>query len=143
MAPTEKQENKETQDKKYLYGLGRRKTAIARAKIYSDSKGDIIVNGKNYQEYFKFFSLSQNLTQPFEVIGKQNEYSTELKIIGGGPNAQSEAARLAIARALLREDEAYKPVLKKAGYLSRDPRAKERKKYGHKRARRSPQWSKR
>lgn len=128
---------------KYFYALGRRKTAIAKGKLFPGGTGAMTVNGIDYQKYFTVFNWRENLELPFSVVGEKDKYNVELIVTGGGPNGQSEACRLAIARALLKVDETYKKTLRAACYLTRDPRAKERKKPGLKRARRAPQWAKR
>ncbi len=128
---------------KYVYALGRRKTAIARVKLFAGGHGKIIVNQREYKEYFPNFVWSENLEMPFETVGEKDKYDVEVKVIGGGPKGQSEAIRLAIARALVKINADYKALLRAAGFMTRDPRAKERKKPGLKRARRAPQWSKR
>jgi len=128
---------------KYIYALGRRKTAIARVKLFSRGHGKIIVNQRDYKEYFPNFVWSENLEMPFETVGQKDNYDVRAKVIGGGPKGQSEAIRLGIARCLVKVNADYKPILRAAGFMTRDPRAKERKKPGLKRARRAPQWSKR
>jgi len=128
---------------KYIYALGRRKTAIARVKLFANGSGKMLVNTRDYQEYFPNFVWSENLEKPFEVVGQQNKFDVEIKVLGGGPKGQSEAARLGIARCLVKINADNKIVLRAAGFMTRDPRAKERKKPGLKRARRAPQWSKR
>ena len=128
---------------KYFYALGRRKSAIARVKLFPNGHGKFLVNQRDYKEYFPQFTWSQNLEAPFETVGQSNKFDLEIKLIGGGPSAQSEAARLGIARALVVITEENRKPLRAAGFMTRDPRAKERKKPGLKRARRAPQWSKR
>ncbi len=128
---------------KYFYGLGRRKSAIAKVKLFPKGTGKFTVNHKDYKQYFSQFTWSQNLETPFEVVGAQGKYDVDIKLIGSGPSAQSEAARLGISRALVKITEENRKPLRAAGFMTRDPRAKERKKPGLKRARRAPQWSKR
>jgi len=128
---------------KYFYGLGRRKTAIAKVKLFAKGSGKILVNQKEYKQYFFQFSWSQNLEIPFEVLGQKDKYDAEIKVLGGGLKSQSEASRLAISRCLVKIDKDDKKTLRAAGLMTRDPRAKERKKPGLKKARRAPQWSKR
>ena len=135
-------EDKPKQEK-YIYALGRRKTAIAKVKLFPKGSGKFLVNGKEYKKYFPQFVWSENIELPFNVLGQKDKYDLEIKVIGGGPNSQSEASRLGIARALVKVSEDNRKVLRAAGYLTRDPRAKERKKPGLKKARRAPQWSKR
>lgn len=126
----------------YHYGLGRRKAAIATARLYA-SKGQTMVNGKTAEEYFNNQTLVAALLQPLDLTGNQDKMHVSIKVVGGGKRGQAEAARLAIARALLEVTTDLRPTLKKAGYLTRDPREKERKKPGLKKARKAPQFSKR
>ncbi len=129
--------------KKYTYGLGRRKSATATARLYK-GKGEIIVNGKPALEY-----LSGNktylaeITDPLALAGKQKEYDVTILVKGGGLAGQVDAIKLAISKALVIEAPDLRPILKKAGFTSRDPREKERKKYGLRSARRKEQFSKR
>ena len=127
-------------DTKY-YGTGRRKSAIARVYMKS-GKGAIVVNGKPVDEYMPFATLVLDLKQPLVIVGAESRYDVEVSVKGGGFTGQAEAIRLGIARALLEAGEDRK-ALKVAGMLTRDARAKERKKYGLKGARRAPQFSKR
>jgi small subunit ribosomal protein S9 len=143
---TDKKENiseSATNQGKHFYAIGRRKTAIARVKLFPKGSGKFMINGKDYKEFFPHFSLIQNLEAPFEAVGQLGKFDVEIKILGGGAKSQSEACRLGIARCLVKVDEANKKVLRAVGFMTRDPRAKERKKPGLKRARRAPQWSKR
>jgi len=135
------QEKKDT--RKYYQGTGRRKNAIARVRIYEKGKGGIIINNKNLEEFFKFFEYKQQAISPLELTDKKDKLDVMVKVSGGGQRGQAEAIRHGIARALVDMDQELKPVLRKNGYLTRDPRAKERKKPGLKRARRAPQWRKR
>ena len=129
--------------KKYTYGLGRRKSATATARLYS-GKGDLAINGKPALEY-----LSGNktylaeITDPLALAGKQKEYDITILVKGGGLAGQVDAIKLAISKALVTEAPDLRPVLKKAGMMKRDPREKERKKYGLRSARRREQFSKR
>jgi small subunit ribosomal protein S9 len=127
----------------YHYGLGRRKTSIARVKLFENGSGQMTVNGKDYKSFYNYPLYAQNLELPFEVVGLVHKIDAEIKVVGGGLQSGSEACRLGIARALIKMTEAYKPALRAAGYVTRDPRAKERKKPGLKKARRAPQWAKR
>ncbi len=122
-------------DNQYYYGTGRRKTAVARVRLYGNNK-DIIVNDK-------ISELPKKVFEPLETVGKNNAFGISVKVSGGGWAAQLEAIRLGISRALVKYNEEYRSSLKKSGLLSRDPREKERKKPGLKKARRAPQWSKR
>ncbi len=127
----------------YYYGTGRRKTAVARVRVYPSGSGSIVVNGKPAEQYFGRELHVANIRMPFRVLELQGPYDITVKVIGGGVTGQSEAIRHGVARALVRADEEYKPALRRAGYLTRDPRMKERKKYGLKRARKAPQYTKR
>ncbi|MEA1909412.1 MAG: 30S ribosomal protein S9 [Patescibacteria group bacterium] len=127
---------------KYHYGTGRRKTASARVRLYS-GKGEAVVNDKSAKDYFGMDGLVSILYQPLEAVGFKDKYSISVKVKGGGFKAQAEAIRHGVARAILTTDESLKKTLKDLGYLTRDSREKERKKYGLKRARRAPQFSKR
>ncbi len=120
---------------KYFYGTGRRKTAVARVRLYPGS-GKITLNGKES-------NLRDNAVSPLKLVGKLGSYDISITVIGGGTTGQSDAIRHGIARALIVSNAEYRPTLKKAGYLTRDPREVERKKPGLKKARRAPQWSKR
>ncbi|HOZ36946.1 MAG TPA: 30S ribosomal protein S9 [bacterium] len=142
---TDKQEIKKEVAKtgKYYYGLGRRKTSVARVKLFENGSGQMTVNGRDYKNFYSYPLYAQNLELPFEAVGLTGKIDAEIKVIGGGLKSGSEACRLGIARALIKMTEAYKPALRAAGYVTRDPRAKERKKPGLKKARRAPQWAKR
>jgi len=130
--------------KKYILTIGRRKTARAEVKLYLQEKGEIFVNGKNFTDYFKeSFVFQKNVLAPLEITENKGKYKIEVLVKGGGKKAQSEAVRLGISRALVLLNPELKPKLKSTGFLKRDPRAKERKKFGLKRARKAPQWSKR
>jgi small subunit ribosomal protein S9 len=126
---------------RYFEAVGKRKTAIARVRI---TKGTgIVVNGKKFDEYFTVKRHVAAVKAPFELSGLEKDFSASAKVVGGGPNAQAEAVRHGIARALTVADQSLKKKLRRAGYLTRDPRMVERKKYGLKKARRAPQWQKR
>lgn len=127
---------------RYYYGLGRRKEAIATARLYKGG-GEVTVGDVSADDYFNNASLTQLLGQPITLAGQDKKLRVTLKVSGGGKRGQAEAARLAIARALDVMNEDLHTTLKKAGYLTRDPREKERKKPGLKRARKAPQFSKR
>jgi small subunit ribosomal protein S9 len=134
---------------KYFEAVGRRKTAIARVRIFPSTKIGFEINGKTLQAYFPVKEMQMNATDPFTngttaQAGKVAEkFHVTAKLVGGGISAQSEALRHGISRALLVYDIELRGKLKKLGYLRRDPRAKERRKFGFKKARKSPQWSKR
>lgn len=127
----------------YFYGLGRRKSATARARLIG-GKGNITVNGKSAEVYFDGnTTLLAELTDPLAIVGKQKDFDVSLVISGGGPSGQVDAAKSAIAKAIAELDETQRPALKKAGFIKRDPREKERKKYGLRSARKKEQFSKR
>ncbi len=125
-----------------LYGSGRRKTSVAQVLLQSDSL-DRTVNGKKMEEYFTTVNMQSLAMRPLVVSSQHDVFGFKAKIKGGGKNSQAEALSLAIARALVGSDESYRKQLRKSGLMTRDPRAKERKKPGLKRARRAPQFSKR
>jgi small subunit ribosomal protein S9 len=131
-----------TSAKPYFYGTGRRKKSVARVRVYPGT-GAITVNGKDINEYFGLETMNLIINQPFEVTGTVGKYDIVANVVGGGFSGQAGAIRHGLARALVLADEANKPLLKKAGFLTRDPRMKERKKYGLKAARRASQFSKR
>ena len=133
-----------TAKKKVQYwGTGRRKKAIARVRLIPGGTGNIIINGRTIDEYCDLDTLKLVIRQPLVLTGKLNAYDVFVNVNGGGLSGQAGAIRHGIARALVVADESYKSELKKAGFLTRDPRMKERKKYGLKKARRAPQFSKR
>ena len=131
-----------TSAKPYFYGTGRRKSSVARVRIVPGT-GDITINGKNIDEYFVLETLKLIVNQPFGVTSTAGKFDIICTVKGGGLSGQAGSIRHGLARALLQADEAYRPALKKAGFLTRDPRMKERKKYGLKAARRASQFSKR
>ena len=131
-----------TSVKPYFYGTGRRKKSIARVRLYPGT-GVITVNGKDVDEYFGLETLKLIIKQPFGVSETDGKFDVVANVCGGGLSGQAGAIRHGIARALVVADAENKPALKKAGFLTRDPRMKERKKYGLKAARRAPQFSKR
>ncbi len=128
----------------YIEGIGRRKTATARVRLTPASKASVIINGKELADYFPHAAAQKTVGEVFSTkdLGVEN-YHVEAKVSGGGLTAQSEAIRLGIARALVKESAPRRTVLKKEGYLKRDQRAVERKKFGLKKARKRPAWSKR
>lgn len=129
--------------KKYVYGLGRRKAATATARLYK-GKGDITINGKPALDYLSGNkALLAEVTDPLAIAEKQKEYDVSILVKGGGLAGQVDAIKLAISKALVLEAPDLRPVLKKAGLTSRDPREKERKKYGLRSARKKEQFSKR
>ena len=132
-----------TKKKLQYWGTGRRKKAIARVRLIPNGKGEIIINKRSIDEYFGLDTLKLIVRQPLALTETLDKFDVMVNVCGGGMTGQAGAIRHGIARALVVADEAYKPAVKKAGFLTRDPRAKERKKYGLKKARRAPQFSKR
>ena len=130
-------------ESKYIETIGRRKTASARVRMTPSAKFDIIVNGKDLPVYFPTDELRGIVKDAFEAAETGSKYKVTVRVAGGGVHAQAEAVRHGIARALVTEDEELRKKVKKAGFLKRDPRAKERKKPGLRKARRAPQWAKR
>ncbi len=126
----------------YTRAIGRRKEAVAQVRL-THGPGKITVNGRDVKDYFPHAEWQQAIQAPFVASGMEGTFDVSVKVTGGGIRGQAEGIRLAIARALCVYNQDVRPVLKKLGYLSRDARVKERKKYGKKKARRSPQWSKR
>ena len=131
-----------TSAKPYFYGTGRRKKSVARVRLYPGT-GAITINGRDIDQYFGLETLKLIINQPFGVTETLGKYDVVANVIGGGISGQAGAIRHGIARALLVADETTRGALKAAGLLTRDPRMKERKKYGLKAARRAPQFSKR
>ena len=131
-----------TSAKPYFYGTGRRKKSVARVRLYPGT-GVITSNGRDISDYFGLETMKLIVNQPFGVTDTVGKFDVVVNVNGGGFSGQAGAIRHGVARALLSADETYKPLLKKAGFLTRDPRMKERKKYGLKGARRAPQFSKR
>ena len=127
----------------YFYGTGRRKSSVARVRVYAGT-GKITINDRDIDDYFGLETLKLIVRQPLNLTGTTEKFDIVCRVAGGGVTGQAGAIRHGIARALLQYDsEALRPALKKAGFLTRDPRMKERKKYGLKGARRAPQFSKR
>lgn len=131
-----------TPSKPYFYGTGRRKQSVARVRLMPGS-GSVLINGRDIDDYFGLETLKLIVRQPFGVTGTEGRFDVVCTVSGGGVSGQAGAIRHGIARAMLQAGEEYKPLLKKAGLLTRDPRMKERKKYGLKKARKAPQFSKR
>ena len=123
-------------------GTGRRKSSVARVRLIPGT-GKITVNKKDLEDYFGMEIVKREVKRPFEIAGCEGKFDVIATVHGGGFTGQAGALRHGIARALLQVDNEFRPTLKKAGYLTRDPRMKERKKYGLKAARRAPQFSKR
>lgn len=133
----------ETTKGEYYYGMGRRKTAVARVRLHPNGDGNITVNGKSAKAYFGRELLLAAIVSPFRALDLTNSYNISVRVVGGGTSGQAGAIRHAISRALLRVNPDFKGSLRKAGLLTRDPRMKERKKPGLKRARKAPQYTKR
>ena len=131
-----------TSAKPYFYGTGRRKKSVARVRIVPGT-GVITINGRDIDEYFGLDTMKLIVNQPFATTGTEGKFDIIARVNGGGFSGQAGAIRHGLSRALVAADEANKPALKAAGFLTRDPRMKERKKYGLKAARRAPQVSKR
>ena len=131
-----------TSAKPYFYGTGRRKSSVARVRLYPGT-GKITINGRDIDDYFGLETLKLIINQPFGVTSTMGKYDIVANVNGGGISGQAGAIRHGVSRALLLADDTYRPLLKKAGFLTRDPRMKERKKYGLKAARRASQFSKR
>ena len=131
-----------TQEQHYYYATGRRKTSVARVRLYTDS-GPIVVNGRPFEEVFPWDAWQHPISEPFRVIDAVGQFRVVAQVSGGGVVGQAGALRHGIARALALADPNLRTVLKKAGFLTRDAREKESKKYGLKRARKAPQWTKR
>ena len=134
---------KATKKKIQYWGTGRRKTAVARVRLLPNGNGTIIINGKGIDEYCSNEIDKQVIRQPLVLTDTVSAYDVMVNVCGGGFTGQAGAIRHGIARALIVANAELRPALKKAGYLTRDPRMKERKKYGLKKARRAPQFSKR
>jgi len=142
---TEKKEiqvNKEIGEGRYIYAVGRRKTAHATVRLYK-GQGDLTVNGKKFEEYFPTAGSRKSASLPLDITDNSKKFDVTAKVAGGGLLAQADAVKLGIARTLVELNEEYRKVLKVEDCLKRDPRMRERKKPGLRRARRAPQWSKR
>ena len=130
------------ESKAYFYGTGRRKKSVARVRVYPGT-GKVTINKRDMDQYFGLETLKLIVRQPLELTNTLDKFDVLVNVHGGGFTGQAGAIRHGISRALLQADGDYRPALKKAGFLTRDPRMKERKKYGLKSARRAPQFSKR
>lgn len=126
-----------------FWGTGRRKAAIARVRLIPGGNGSIVINDRAFEDYFPQGTLQYIVKQPLVLTENETKFDVAVNVCGGGYTGQAGAIRLGIARALLQADAELRPALKKEGFLTRDPRVKERKKYGLKKARRAPQFSKR
>ncbi len=133
----------EKKAKQYIEAIGRRKTSSARVRIEEAAKNSIVINEKDVLEYFPTKELQKVVRGVFDEVKPEKDFAISVKVSGGGIHSQAEAVRHGIARAIVEWNEEYKTTIKKAGFLKRDPRAKERRKFGLKKARKSPQWSKR
>jgi len=139
----------ESESKNYFEAVGRRKTAIARVRLFTSSPadsvetGNLLINNRSYKEYFPTADLQKTIEAPFIKLKSINRFSGTIKVKGGGIVGQAGAVRHGLSRALVLFDINFRKKLKKSGYLTRDARAVERKKFGLKKARRAPQWSKR
>lgn len=139
---TEKVSVKKASSAKYIRSIGRRKTSVAQVRLYFPGKGEITINDKKASDFVSEDNLN-TILQPLKVCSKLNDFDFTIIVRGGGSFGQIEAIRHGVARALLKYDPEFKSILKTNGYLTRDPRQKERKKPGLKKARKAPQWSKR
>ncbi|MBU4331536.1 30S ribosomal protein S9 [Patescibacteria group bacterium] len=142
-AKKEKTEDKPTNKGKYFYAVSGRKSSKATSRLYPKGKGRITVNEKDYKEYFPYFEFQQIVEAPLKLVGEDGKIDLTIRVKGGGTRGQAEAVRSAIAKSLDKYNNEYHTSLKKDGFLTRDPRKKERKKPGLKGARRAPQWAKR
>ncbi len=127
----------------YFEGVGRRKTAVARVRLFPKLKSEFVVNGKKHSEYFSIFEMEQTASSPLVLMNLEDKFKIIAKVKGSGSHSQAEAVRHGLSRALVKFNPEFRKRLKKAGFLTRDPRMRERKKFGKKRARKAPQWSKR
>ena len=125
------------------WGTGRRKKAIARVRVIPGGEGNIVINKRSIDDYFGLETLKYIVRQPLVLTGNAEKYDVAVNVKGGGPSGQAGAIRHGVARALVKADETLRPALKAAGFMTRDPRMKERKKYGLHKARKAPQFSKR
>lgn len=134
---------KKTSEGKYIEAVGRRKTSSARVRITPASKFSISINDREFENYFPTAELRKTVKSAFDILDMDQKFSVTAHLVGGGVSAQADALRHGISRALIIFDETLRGKLKSAGFLKRDPRAKERRKFGLKKARKAPQWSKR
>ncbi|PKB79315.1 MAG: 30S ribosomal protein S9 [SAR202 cluster bacterium Io17-Chloro-G9] len=130
-------------EQEYYYGTGKRKTSIAKVRLYLDDDAPFMVNGKAIEDYFDWKPWQDIITEPFRASDTVNRFRVVVKVLGGGVHSQAEAIRHGIARALVVYDAGLKAGLRRQGFITRDARIKESKKYGLKRARRAPQYTKR
>ena len=128
---------------RYIEAVGRRKTSVARVRVFQNTPFSVLINGKSYEIYFPTFELKNIVESPIERSGLEKKFSISVRVNGGGIHSQAEAVRHGISRVLEKIDPQLRKVLKPLGYLKRDPRMKERRKFGLKKARKAPQWAKR
>lgn len=128
--------------KEHYYGIGRRKSAVARVRFFNGG-GNVLVNDKKIEDFLPLFSLRDKVFAPLRQVNLEKKFDIKIMVKGGGVRGQADAISLGVARALIKYNKELKKTLKDAGFLTRDPRVKERKKPGLKRARRAPQWKKR
>ncbi|MBI2633826.1 MAG: 30S ribosomal protein S9 [Parcubacteria group bacterium] len=140
---SKKEEAKFAFEGRYIYAVGRRKESTAEVKLYPEGESGILINNKSLASYFPVFELQKTVLDPLKVTGNEGKVGVSVIVNGGGIRGQAEATRLGIARALVLMDSNLRPQLKARGFLKRDARVKERRKYGLKKARKAPQWAKR
>jgi len=140
---TESKKEKSAKETRYIEATGRRKTAVARVRLWTKGKKELLVNNKPYENYFSTFELQQVAKSALSKMKSLDRFRISVRVKGGGLHSQAEAVRHGVSRVLVIFNPDYKKRLRKAGYLTRDPRMRERKKFGLKRARRAPQWQKR
>ncbi len=128
---------------KYFKAIGRRKTAIANVRLFISGTKDILVNNKPFKDYFPTLEMQEIVLSPLKLMEYFEKCGASIKVLGGGIHSQAEAVRHGLAKTLILFNAEFRKTLKKAGYLTRDPRMRERKKFGLRRARRAPQWAKR
>lgn len=138
-----KAKTKPKEEERYFEAVGRRKTAVARARLYGKGEKEILINEKPFKVYFPVSKLQQTVVEALDKMKCLDKFNIRILVKGGGVQAQAEAVRHSISRALVLFNADFKKRLRNAGYLTRDPRMRERKKFGLKRARRAPQWQKR
>ena len=139
---TDLEQNQPPSDQRYFHGTGRRKAAVARVRLYRGS-GEITINGRQVTDVFPRLSDQRVVRQPFLLTDTKSKFNVWVKVQGGGISSWADAITLGVARALVRSDDSLRTTLRRGGLLTRDPRVKERKKYGLKRARKAPQYTKR
>ncbi|MEF8847240.1 MAG: 30S ribosomal protein S9 [Candidatus Paceibacterota bacterium] len=137
------EETNEREEKEYYEGVGRRKTSTAVVRLYTKGASKIMINDEPYEEYFPNLEMQETVTDALEEMNTEDKFKVSVMVEGGGLHSQAEAVRHGMARALVDLNPSFKKRLKRVGYLTRDPRMKERKKPGKRGARRSPQWQKR